>query len=303
MKPKNININTSSASFWQILVILLLFVGFLTLLILFLNPQSAQAEKLRTLRDSVQSEMTANYSIDIARGFVPQISLSLVREIISNRVAPEEVSSEFNIFMNSLGTLVPTVTPDPSMLLLKPVTPEPTRSLTRTTTLTISPTITLTTTETETATPTSTASSTPWIVTVTWTPWPTDAYVPASSTPRPFVQPTVTEVLPTDTPVTTTATAMPVPTFTTAEPATPVPTVPPVIPTLGRPSSPTPTIKPTLTKEPDPTKAPTQTNQPEPTKEPKPTKVPKDTKTPKEDTSEDSLKLVVPMLSTPVVIK
>jgi hypothetical protein len=209
MKPKNININTSSASFWQILVVLLLFVGFLTLLILFLNPQSAQAEKLRTLSDSVQSEMTANYSIDIARGFVPQISLSLVREIISNRVAPEEVSGEFNIFMNSLGTLVPTVTPDPNMLLLNPVSPEPTRSLTRTTTLTISPTITITTTETETATPTSTASSTPWIVTVTWTPWPTDAYVPPTSTPRPSVEPTRTEIPPTDTPVTTTATVSP----------------------------------------------------------------------------------------------
>jgi hypothetical protein len=277
MKPKNININTSSASFWQILVVLLLCLGFLTLLILFLNPQSAQAEKLRTLNDSVQSQMTANYSIDIARGFVPQISLSLVREIISNRVAPEEVSGEFTIFMNSLETLVPTVTPDPNTLLLKPVSPEPTSSLTQTTTLTTSATIALTTTETETATPTSTPSSTPWIVTVTWTPWPTDPYVPPSSTPRPSLEPTVTEVPPTDTPQpTVTATGLPV------EPATPVP---PVLPTLGNPSSPTPT------------------NQPAPTKEPKPTKVPKDTKTPKEDKSEEPLSLVVPMLSSPVVIK
>jgi hypothetical protein len=282
MKPKNINVNTSSASFWQILVVLLLFVGFLTLLILFLNPESAQAEKLKTLSESVQSEMTANYSIDIARGFVPQISLSLVREIISNRVAPEEVSGEFTIFMNSLETLVPTVTPDPNMLLLNPVSPEPTRSLTQTTTLTISPTITITTTETETATPTSTASSTPWIVTVTWTPWPTDAYVPPTSTPRPSVEPTGTEIPPTDTlePTVSPTTGLPV------EPATPVPD-----PTIGQPKSPTPT------------KVPTQTKEPEPTREPRPTKVPKDTKTPKEDKSEEPLKLVVPMLSTPVIIQ
>jgi hypothetical protein len=295
MKLQNIIINTSSASFWQILVVLLLFVGFLTLLILFLNPESAQAEKLRTLSESVQSEMSANYSIDIARAFVPQISLSLVREIISNRVSPGEVSGEFSAFMNSLETLVPTVTPDPNMILMNPDSLKPTSTLTLTTTLTTLPTITITTTETETATPTSTTIFHPLdcyyhLYTLAHCcVYPTQQHTQATCSAHANRSAHRTEVPSTDTPepIVTATPGLPV------EPATPVP---PVIPTVNQPKSPTP-------QPPTATIAPTATREPAPTREPKPTKVPKDTKTPKEDKSEEPINLVVPMLLTPVVIK
>jgi hypothetical protein len=319
MKQLNRNFYTSRSSYWQILGILLLFVSFLSLVILFLNPATAQAEKMRKLQEPVQSALVANYSIDAQRGFVPQISLSLVREFLRERGSAAEADGQFVALLQNLQTLVPTVTPDPNMVLLAPDTPEPTTSLT----VTSSSTVTITLTETETFTPTPTKSVTPWIVTYTWTPWP-----PSSSRPTPTLAPAI--VLDTETPPPAPIpTIPPTPTFTNIVPPPISPTntvvtpantivtptnteVPPTATVTTQPDPPvspaTPIViepprRPTATSTPQPTKTPEPTREPKPTKVPKDTKEPKDTKVPRTDGSDDVIILKVPMLSEPVIIE
>jgi hypothetical protein len=306
MKRQNTNSLLTKSSFWQILAILLLFASFLSLLILFLNPLSAQAEQLRTLSVNVRSELQANYSVDAQRSFVPKINLLLVREIMTDNVPEGEVERQYQAFIKNLEVPVPTVTPDPLFVLVNPDTLEPTNSLTLT--LTISPTlsVTVTETETETVTPRPTESATPWIVTLTWTPWPTGAPISPTQPKAPVIQPTVTPTPITPTPKQTftpapsqTFTLTPILQPTTAVPPTAVPPIPTEIPTE------TP-VTPIVPADPPPvvsTQQPTAT----PTDEPsgRPTKIPKDTKTPKptKDKSEVPLVLRVPMLSDPVIIE
>jgi hypothetical protein len=299
------NFFANKFTFWQILAILLLIVSLLTLVILFLNPQSAQAEELKKVSVSMKSELQADYSIDLIKGVVPHINLSLVREMMrDNNESEEEAGELFEAFMRSLNTSVPSVTPDPRMALLNTDTPEPTSWLTYT--FTVSPTITLTTTETETATPTLTATATPWIITLTWTPWPTDSRVrPINTT----TSPTDTAVPPTNTPVPPTNTAIPptavpptdtaVPPTDTAVPPTETPD-PPVEPSTPIPPTVGATQKPTATA----TLKPTEVPRVRPTKVPKDTREPRDTKEPKDkDKSYEPIILRVPMLSAPIVIE
>lgn len=288
------NFLANKFTFWQILAILLLIVSLLTLVILFLNPQSAQAEELKKLSVSMKSELQADYSIDLIKGVVPHINLSLVKEIMRDNNESEEKAGElFAAFMHSLNTSVPSVTPDPAMALLNTDTPEPTSSLTLT--LTLSPTITHTSTETETAIPTLTPTATPWIVTLTWTPWPTDPPVRPANT---RVPPTETAIPPANTAIPPTNT--PIPPTNTAVPPTEKPSDPPVEPSTPIPPTIGATQKPTATA----TLRPTEVPRVKPTKVPKDTREPKDTKEPKDkDKSYEPIILRVPMLSDPVIIE
>jgi hypothetical protein len=245
MNYQNKAVQTSRSSFWQILGIVFLIVVFLSLVILVSNPASAQAEKLRKLQEPVQSEMVADYSIDTQRGTVPQISLLLVKDFLSDRMSADEVNIQFNAFMQSLQTLVPTVTPN--LVVIVPVTGpiEPTGSLFQTWTPT--PSATILPTDTEVPEPIPTVTRTPWIVTLTWTPWPTSG---------PGNPPTFTSAPPQPT-----VTLTPVPTFTATMTLTeePVPTE-----TLAPTTAPSPTtqIPPgQLSRTPD---QPTQTSEPTP---------------------------------------
>jgi hypothetical protein len=316
MKQYNRNFYTSRSSYWQILGILLLFVSFLSLVILFLNPATAQADKMRKLQEPVQSALVANYSVDAQRGFVPQISLSLIREFLRERGSAAEADGQFIALLQNLQTLVPTVTPDPNMVLLAPDTPEPTSSLT----VTSLSTVTITLTETETSTPTPTKSVTPWIVTYTWTPWPPSSSRPTATiapavvadteTPPPAPIPTIPPtqaftntvsptISPTDTVVTPTNTEVP-----TVTPTTPVPPEEEATPVFVQPPRrPTETSTPAPTRTPEPTREPKPTKVPKDTKEPKDTREPRDTKEPRTDGSDDILILKVPMLSEPVIIE
>jgi hypothetical protein len=289
MNQRKMNTLLNKSAFWQIAAVLLLFISFLSLLVLFLNPVSAQNEDLKTLSQNVKSDLQANYQVDARQGFIPNISLMLVKEMISNNTANGDAEPEFQAFMQSLKTLVPTVTPDPNMVLLNTNTPEPTSSLTLT--LTITPTLSVTVTETETATITPTESATPWIVTLTWTPWPDD---PRVNPQQPKPPATDTAIPPTDTvpPPPATQTPMP-PTATTPPP--PAPTDPPPPDTPGPPVVVPPPRNPTATTAPPATQTVESISNP--------TKTPKPSKTPKPDKRGDTLSLPVPMLAEPVIIE
>jgi hypothetical protein len=302
MNQQKMNSLLNKSAFWQIAAVFLLFISFLSLLVLFLYPVSAQNEDMKTLSQNVKSDLQANYQVDARQGFLPNISLMLVKEMISNNTANGDAEPEFQAFMQSLKTLVPTVTPDPNMVLLNTNTPEPTSSLTLT--LTITPTLSVTVTETETATVTPTESATPWIVTLTWTPWPDE---PRVNPPQPKPPATDTAIPPTDT-------------FPPPPPATQTP----MPPTATTPPPPTPTDPPTNTSEPAPpvgcrrrvirpqplllrllrslAPAATATSTDAPRGKPD-TKTPKPSKTPKPDKRGDTLSLPVPMLAEPVIIE
>jgi hypothetical protein len=296
MKQK-MNSLLNKSAFWQIAAVLLLSISFLSLLVLFLYPVSAQNEDLKTLSQNVKSDLQANYQVDARQGFLPNISLMLVKEMISNNTANGDAEPEFQAFMQSLKTLVPTVTPDPNMVLLNTNTPEPTSSLTLT--LTITPTLSVTVTETETATITPTESATPWIVTLTWTPWPDEPRVnptqPKSPATDTAIPPTETFPPPpaTQTPMPPTATTPPPPTPTDPPPTNTSEPAPPVV--VPPPRNPTATTAPQATQTVESISNPTNT--------PKPTKTPKPSKTPKPDKRGDTLSLPVPMLAEPVIIE
>jgi hypothetical protein len=301
MNQQKMNSLLNKSAFWQIAAVFLLFISFLSLLVLFLYPVSAQNEDMKTLSQNVKSDLQANYQVDARQGFLPNISLMLVKEMISNNTANGDAEPEFQAFMQSLKTLVPTVTPDPNMVLLNTNTPEPTSSLTLT--LTITPTLSVTVTETETATVTPTESATPWIVTLTWTPWPDE---PRVNPPQPKPPATDTAIPPTDTfppPPPATQTPMP-PTATTPPP--PDPTDPPPPDTPGPPvgvpppRNPTATLAPAATASLAPAATATSTNAPRGKPD---TKTPKPSKTPKPDKRGDTLSLPVPMLAEPVIIE
>jgi hypothetical protein len=304
MNRQKINSLLNKSSFWQILAVLLLFASFLCLFILFLNPVSAQNEGLKTLSLNVKSDLQANYQVDARQGFLPNISLMLVKEMISNNTANGDAEPEFQAFMQSLDTLVPTVTPDPNIILLITNTPEPTSSLTLTQTIT--PTLSVTVTETETATVTPTESATPWIVTLTWTPWPDE---PRVNPPQPKPPATDTAIPPT---ITVAPPATPTPTLTLPPPPTdtntPLPptATPTESPETGPPVGVPPPRNPTATSAPAATAtlapAATATSSDAPRGKPD-TKTPKPSKTPKPDKRGDTLSLPVPMLAEPVIIE
>jgi len=238
---------------WQIFSVLLFSVISVGLITLLLNPAFAQTEKIRHLQQSVQSERTADYSVDEERAAVPLISISLVKDFLRDRLSVRDADSQFDAFLLSLQTLVPTVTPRAEVLV--PVTGplEPTLSLLLVFTQT--PTADIFPSDTDTPEPSLTPTRTPWIVTYTWTPWPPGGPgSPPTATPSKTFTPTQT---PTATAtITLSPTLPPPPTETnTPLPPTPIATDTPVPPTQTPTDSATAIPADTLTPRP-PTQMP-----------------------------------------------
>ncbi|HSV86457.1 MAG TPA: hypothetical protein VLH85_07770 [Levilinea sp.] len=216
----------------HILIFFLFTVIVFSMVIVLLNPAFAQAGTLRQLQEPVQSERTADYSSDAERATVPQISLLVVKDYLDERLPAGEVNRQYEAFLQSLQTLVPTVTPRVEILvavtgLLEPIaTLLP--ALTATSTTNPLPGVTLTLTDTP------TASATPWIITLTWTPLP-DSPPGISPTRTRTRTRTATATL---TP-TRTATATPTPTDTDTPTPTHTATATPT-PTPGTPDPPEP---------------------------------------------------------------